>query len=267
MRENTIRSIWSRGETVLNGWLTTPSSWSAEVMAHAGWDSVTVDVQHGLIDFSQALGMLQAISTTSAIPLARVPWNEPGIIMKLLDAGAYGIICPMINTRAEAEAFVGACRYAPQGYRSSGPLRAQLYAGADYIANANATVIALAMVETAQAVQNVEEIVATPGLDGIYVGPSDLGLSLTGRPGAPVTEPPLAQAVNDILAAARRHAVAAGIHTASPEEAIRMVEQGFQFVTIASDTRLLQTAAQAAVSQFRRGRQAADSAGAPVSPY
>ena len=116
MRENTLKGIWRSGGAVINGWLGIPSSVAAENMAQAGWDSLTVDLQHGLVDYSDAVRMLQAISTTSTIPLARVPWLEPGIIMKMLDAGAYGVICPMINSRAECEAFVGACRYVPQGY-------------------------------------------------------------------------------------------------------------------------------------------------------
>ena len=131
MRENRVRTIWQSGEAAVNGWLHIPSSWSAEIMSHQGWDSLTVDMQHGLMDYQTALTMLQAVSTTPVTPLARVPWNEPGIIGRMLDAGAYGIICPMINTRADAEAFVGACRYAPQGYRSLGPTRANLYAGSE----------------------------------------------------------------------------------------------------------------------------------------
>src|SRR5215813_2067648 len=142
MRENKVHSIWKSGGSALNGWLTIPSSWSAEVMANLGWDSVTIDMQHGLMDYQTALGMLQAISTTPTTPLVRVNWNEPGIIMKMLDAGAYGVICPMINSRAECEAFVGACRYHPQGYRSSGPIRATLYGGPDYHEKANDTILA-----------------------------------------------------------------------------------------------------------------------------
>src|SRR5579872_1914822 len=103
MRENILKARWRAGTTTLNAWLSLPSSITAEFMAGVGWDSCTVDMQHGLIDYQTALTMLQAISTTSAVPLVRVPWNEPGIIMKALDAGAYGIICPMINSRAEAE--------------------------------------------------------------------------------------------------------------------------------------------------------------------
>ena len=134
---------------MLNGWLHIPSTFGAEVMAHAGYDSLTIDLQHGASDFAGALGMMQAISTTEAVPFVRVPWNDPGLIMRLMDAGAYGVICPMINTGEEAEKFVGACRYPPEGYRSFGPFRATLYAGADYPANANETVVTMAMIETA----------------------------------------------------------------------------------------------------------------------
>jgi 4-hydroxy-2-oxoheptanedioate aldolase len=252
MRENNLRAIWRQGGVVVNGWLTIPSAWSAEVMAHAGWDSLTVDVQHGLIGYETALSMLQAISTTSTVPLARAGWNEPGGIMRLLDAGAYGIICPMVNTRAEAEAFVGACRYSPQGYRSAGPTRASVYAGADYVQYANETIVTLAMIETAQALSNVDEIMSVPGLDGIYIGPSDLGLSLVGTANLPLDEPHLAAAIDTVLRAAQRHAIVPSMHTTSPADAQRMIDKGFRMVTISSDTRLLQTAAQLALAGVNR---------------
>src|SRR5207344_2744970 len=158
MRENNVRSIWKRGGAVINGWLGIPSSVAAENMAQAAWNCLTVDLQHGLVDYQTAVTMLQAITTTSTVPFARVPWLEPGIIMKLLDAGAYGIVCPMINSRTECEALVGACRYAPKGYRSFGPVRATWYAGADYFKHANDTVVAMAMIETKQAVEKLDEI-------------------------------------------------------------------------------------------------------------
>lgn len=254
MRENTLRTLWARGDTALNGWVTIPNPWVAEVMAQQGWDSVTIDAQHGLMHYDVSLGMLQAISTTPAIPLVRVPWNEPGILMKMLDAGAYGIICPMINTRAEAEAFVGACRYPPLGYRSYGPLRAAIYAGPDYVERANDTILTLAMIETAEAVRNADDICATPGLDGIYIGPSDLSISLGGRPGAPVSEPSLAEPIAAVLAATKRRGVVAGIHTGSTQEAQRMVELGFRFVTVQSDLRYLTGAAQAVVTEMKQRR-------------
>ena len=254
MRENLIRTRWSRGEAAVNGWATIPSPWSAEIMANLGWDSVTVDAQHGLMDYDVALSMLQAISTTPTAPMVRVPWNEPGIIMKMLDAGSYGVICPMINTREEAEAFVGACRYPPRGYRSYGPLRASLYAGSDYLEHANETIVTLAMIETAEAVKNAEAICSTPGLDGIYIGPSDLSISLGGKPGTPVAEPFLAEPIAKVLAATKKCGVVAGIHCSSTGEALQVIEQGFRFVTVLSDSRYLSMAAQAAVDTMMKGR-------------
>jgi len=149
MRKNELRKIIADGKTVLNAWLAIANPFSAELMAHQGFDAVTIDLQHGPVDFQAAVGMLAAISTTPAVPMVRVPWNEPILTAKLLDAGAYGVICPMINSKAEAEALVGACRYPPRGARSFGPNRALLYGGADYWQHANDEVLVFAMVETA----------------------------------------------------------------------------------------------------------------------
>ena len=147
MRANTLSEIWARGDAVVNGWLAIPSAFSAEVMAHQGFDSLTIDMQHGVVDYQVAVTMLQAVSTTGVVPLARVPWNDPARIMKILDAGAYGVICPMINTRQEAEALVAACKYYPGGYRSWGPVRASIYAGTDYTpARANDTLLVMPMI-------------------------------------------------------------------------------------------------------------------------
>lgn len=253
MRENKIKQLWQAGKTAVNAWLTIPSSWTAEVMAHAGFDSLTIDMQHGLPDYQVALTMLQAISTTDVAPLARVPWNDPAILMRMLDAGVYGIICPMINSRAQAEAFVGACRYAPKGYRSVGPARASLYAGDDYLERANDTILTFAMIETAEALQNLDDILSTPGLDGLYVGPSDLSLSLGLPTLGDFTHPTLMRAVDTILNAAARHNVAPGIHAYTPENAIRLSERGFRFVTPADDTRLLRAAAGNAAAATRQG--------------
>jgi 4-hydroxy-2-oxoheptanedioate aldolase len=251
MRENTIRDIWRRGGCVLNGWLHLPDGFASELMAHQGWDSLTIDLQHGVVDYAAALGMLQAIATTATIPLARVPWNEPGIIMKMLDAGCYGIICPLINTRADCEAFVGACRYPPRGYRSFGPLRAALYAGADYAARAEQLVITMAMIETRQAVENIEQIVQTPGLDALYIGPSDLGQSLGLGATMDPTEPEVLAAIDQVLDTARRHGIVVGMHTGSVEYAQRMADKGMQLLTIGSDARLMAAAAQHTVAAFK----------------
>ncbi len=251
MRENRIRTIWSQGRAVINGWLAIPSGFSAETMAHQGWDSLTIDLQHGLIDYQAAVTMLQAISTTETVPLARVPWLEPGIIMKMLDAGCYGIICPMVNTRADAESLVEACRYAPQGRRSFGPSRALLYAGADYAEKANDTILAIAMIETEQALENLDGIMSTPGLDGIYIGPSDLGLSLGCVPTLDPTDSRVTKAIEAILAAALKHGVIPGIHCGSTARAKQMIHLGFRLVTILGDARLLAAAAKQTVGEMR----------------
>jgi len=253
VRENRLRRLWREGGAAVNGWLAIPSSVSAEAMAHQGWDSLTIDMQHGLVDYTNAVPMLQGISTTETVPLARVPWLEPGIIMKALDAGAYGIICPMVNTREDAERFVGACRYAPQGYRSFGPTRALLYAGADYPKHANQTVLTIAMIETAQALENLEAIVSTPGLDGIYIGPADLARSLGHTPKFDHTEPELPEPIERIMTAAKAHGVVPGIHCGSAAYARRMIDLGFQLVTLLSDQRLLSAAAKAIVEETRGG--------------
>lgn len=252
MRENTLRRIWRRGEAAVNGWLSIPSAFSAEVMAHQGFDSLTVDMQHGVVDYQVAVTMLQAVSTTSAVPLARVPWNDPAWIMKILDAGAYGVICPMINTPADTEALVAACKYAPRGYRSWGPVRALIYAGADYKDHADDELLVMPMIETAEAVKNLDDILSVPGVDAVYVGPADLSLTLGCTPKLDQTEAPVVEALQRIAEACRRHGVVAGIHNATAAYALRMVAAGFQFVTLASDSRFLAAKAADEVAAVRK---------------
>ena len=252
MRENTLKKLWARRGAAVSGWLSIPSAFSAEVMAHQGFDSLVIDTQHGVIDYQAAAGMLAAISTTPVVPLVRVPWNDPAHVMKILDAGAYGIICPMINSRAEAEALVRACKYPPRGYRSFGPVRASLYAGADYVDHANDELLVLPMIETAEAVKNLDEILSTPGVDGVYVGPSDLSLALGCKPRLDQTDPPVVEAQQKIVAACKRHGVVAGIHNATSGYALKMIEAGYQFVVIASDSRFMAARAAEEVSAVRK---------------
>lgn len=251
MRPNRLREIWAKGGAVANGWLAIPNSFSAETMAHQGWDSLTVDLQHGVVDYQAMVTMLQAISTTDTVPVVRVPWLEPGILMKTLDAGAYAVICPMVNTRADAEKLVAYTHYAPRGTRSFGPVRALLYSGADYPKHANDTIVTFAMIETAQALENLEEIMSTPGLDAIYIGPSDLSLALGCNPTFDDLDPKAAQAVEHILARAKAHGLVAGIHNGSPEAAARRIAMGFQFVTISSDARLIAAGSQQVLATLR----------------
>lgn len=251
MRENRLRTIWKTGAAAFNGWLAIPNSFSAEVMAHQGWDSLTVDLQHGLVDYQAMTGMLQAISTTATVPVVRVPWLEPSVLMKALDAGAYGVICPMISTREDAQKLVAWTHYAPRGTRSFGPLRAAMYGGADYAQYANDTVVAFAMIETAQAMDNLDDILSVEGLDAIYVGPSDLSISLGCAPAMDELAPKAAAAVNHILERAKAHGVIAGIHNVGPAAALERIAKGFQFVTVSSDARLIAAGAQQVVGAMR----------------
>jgi 4-hydroxy-2-oxoheptanedioate aldolase len=253
MRANRIRQIWAGGGAVVNGWLAIPSAFSAETMSHQGWDSLTIDLQHGILDYQAAVNMLAAISTTATVPLVRAPWLEPGILMKVLDAGAYGVICPMVNTREDAEKLVEATRYPPLGKRSFGPIRALLYAGADYAQHANDSIIVFAMIETRQALENLDEILAVEGLDAIYIGPADLSNALGCTPKFDQDEKPVVEAIDLILAKANHHGLVAGIHNGTPEYALKMVEKGFRFVTVASDARLMATAAQQVLGKMRAG--------------
>lgn len=261
MRCNRLREIWAGGGAVINGWLAIPSSFSAETMAHQGWDSLTIDLQHGVVDYQAMVPMLQAISTTDTVPVVRVPWLEPGILMKTLDAGAYGVICPMVNTREDAQKLVAWTHYAPRGTRSFGPVRALLYGGADYAQHANDTIVTFAMIETAQALDNLDDILSVPGLDAIYIGPSDLSLSLGCKPTLDDLDPQAAQAVEHILARAKAHGLAAGIHNRSPEAALRRIAMGFQFVTVSSDARLMAAGAQQVVASMRARHALKDAGG------
>ncbi|WP_374677373.1 HpcH/HpaI aldolase/citrate lyase family protein [Piscinibacter sp.] len=252
MRENRLRTLWSEDKAAVNGWLAIANSFCAETMAHQGWDTLTIDLQHGVVDYQAMVGMLQAISTTATVPIVRVPWLEPGIIMKTLDAGAYGVICPMVNTREEAQRFVAYTSYAPKGTRSFGPVRALLYGGADYPAKANETIVRFAMIETAQALDNLDAILSVEGLDAIYIGPSDLSLALGCKPTFDDVEPKVAQAIDHIVARAKAHGVVAGIHNGRSDVAKARIARGFRFVTVSSDARLIAAGSQQVLSEMRQ---------------
>lgn len=253
--KNALKEIWGRGAPVLNGWCSIGSPFTAEIMAAQGFDSLTVDGQHGALGYSEALTMLQAMRASRKTLLARVPWREPGIIMKYLDAGAMGIICPMINSREEATEFVSFLRYPPKGQRSFGPTRAAFAFQGYSIESANEEILAIAMIETADGVRNLKEIAATPGLDGLYVGPIDLTLGVSGGrlpPGFDREEPDMIDVQKRIAEAAKSAGIHAALHCGSPEYAMRGIEWGYDMVTILGDVRYLASAASASVDAFRR---------------
>jgi 4-hydroxy-2-oxoheptanedioate aldolase len=266
MIANKVKALWESGKPALNGWLSIASPFTAEIMAEQGYDSLTVDLQHGALDHQAALGMFQAMRASGVTPMARVPWLDPAAIMKALDAGAHGVICPMINSAEEAERLVSYVRYPPAGTRSFGPTRATVAAGFSYGPEVDGEILCFAMIETAEAMQNLKAIVATPGLDGVYIGPADLALGLTGRryrTGFDREEPELVAAIHEVLEAAHRAGIRAALHTGTPDYAAKAVGWGFDLVTLSSDVRLLAGAAAASISRFRG--QLAPDASAPAS--
>ena len=235
MRQNLALAKWKRGEPSIGAWLSLANTHTAELMANAGFDWLVVDMQHGLLDYGDLRHMLPAISTTQTTPMVRVSWNRPSEIMKALDAGAMGVVVPLVNTRAEAEAAISACRYPPDGTRSFGPIRAAVYGGRGYVAEANSQIACIVMIETQQGLANLEEIVSTPGLDGVYVGPSDLAYALGLPPVGDTEDARHLEAVGKILQTCKRHKVPAGIHTGGLDYTRRRLAAGFDFVTLGSD--------------------------------
>ena len=252
MRKNKLKQLFKSSKPIFNSWLSIPSSFSAETMAQQGWDSLTIDMQHGLIDYSNAVSMLQAISTTDITPMARLNWNEPGQIMKILDAGCYGIICPMVSNRKEAEKFVQACQYPPKGYRSFGPIRASIYGGSDYSKHADNEILKLAMIETKEALEKLDEILDTPNLDGIYIGPADLSLAVGEEPSFDKPEDTKAyKEILRVLDAAKKRKLIAGLHNGTPEYAQKMLDQGFNLVTVGSDSRYITAGAKTDLEKLK----------------
>jgi len=235
MRANRIKEMWKAGKPVTLGWLSVANSFTAEVMARQGFDALCVDLQHGTTGMSDLVPMLQAISQTDVTPVVLVPWNDPPTIMKALDLGAYAIIVPLVNTPADAALAVASCRYPPVGMRSSGPVRAVHYGGADYLAKANDEIVVMAMIETKQGLANLDAICATPGLDAVYIGPTDLSYALGLPPKMDNTDPLHLETCNRICETAHRHGKKAGMHTISAAFAAGAIGRGFDLVMLTSD--------------------------------
>jgi 4-hydroxy-2-oxoheptanedioate aldolase len=250
---NNLKARLKSGKACVNAWLAIPSGFSAEVMAQCGWDSVTVDLQHGVQDYQSMVQCFQAMDRHPVTPLVRVPWNEPGIIGKVLDGGAWGVICPMVNTEAEARALVSYSLYPPRGKRSNGPIRAAAYGEASpYQSIANDEVLVIPMIETQEAVDNIDAILDVPGISGIYIGPSDLGFSLGLKPVLDREEPQILKIYEKLVAATTKRGQFAGIHNATGTYAARMIGMGFRFVTIANDSGLMAKAAREQIAITRK---------------
>ena len=252
MRENTALNTWRNGGQSVGGWLSIGNAYTAETMSSLGFDYLCVDLQHGMLSYDDLKYMLPAISNYDAVPFVRVPWNEPYEIMKALDAGAYGVIVPMVNNRAEAALAVDSCRYPPDGHRSFGPIRAAMYGGRGYTQEANGQIACIAMVETADGLDNLSEIVSTPGLDGVYIGPSDLAFALGLSPTRGSEDDKHKETVNRILKECHEHGIAAGIHTGSLDQTNQYLEQGFNLVTLGTDSAFLARTAGGELAQAKQ---------------
>lgn len=238
MRQNRLKELFAADRPAYAGWMSFDSAYAAEVVGSSGVDAVVIDGQHGMAGFETQLRMLQALSHTRAVPMVRVSHNNLAEINRALDAGAYGVICPLVNSADEATAFARACRYPLKGVagdRSMGPARGLLYGGADYAEHANSEILALAMVETRAGMDALEDIVRTPNLDGVFVGPTDLGIALGLGPGASHEEPALAEALAHIAAVCKAHGRLAGIWCNSAEMGRLMVTRGYRFVVPGHD--------------------------------
>lgn len=256
---NALKTAWNNGEATLGLWASSPDPNGAEVYSGLGYDYINVDMQHGLVDYSDAVQLFRALTTTDSVVTCRVPWNEPGIIGKVLDAGARGVIIPMVNTAEQAAAAISACRYVPEGARSYGPIRAAREFGADYFEKANTEIVCVPMIETVEALENLDSILDVPGIDAVYVGPADLSISLGFPPGTDTADPAFQDALSTIVDGCKKRGIAPGIH-ATPAWAPKRLEQGFQMVTVTSDLAALASGASAALKSTRNASGGGDGA-------
>ena len=248
---NKLLNIWKEDKPVINAWLSIPNSFTAEAFGKMGWDAITIDMQHGQTDYSASLPMLQALSSGQSTPMVRVPWSEPGIIMRMLDLGMLGIIAPMINSKQDCERFVSYCYYPPIGQRSFGPMRAQLIHGSDYFSKANENILSFAMIETQEAVDNLDDILSVPNLTGVYIGPADMSVSYGMKPKFDVKEDPVFSNIKLIAKKANEKGKIAGIHNGTTQYAKEMIDIGFKLVTISSDFRSMSAHAQSVIDDMK----------------
>jgi len=249
MKKNGIKEAWNNGQTIINGWSSIANTFNAEIMAASGFDSITIDMQHGLVGYQKVVEMLQAISGYNITPMVRVPWNDPSMVMRCLDAGAYGIICPMVNTKEECEKFVTSCRYPPKGNRSFGPIRARMYGGDDYFHHANDTLLNFAMIETSEAVDNLDKILSVDELDAVYIGPSDLAVTMGYTPGTYQKE--VEDCLIYIVETCKSKNIKTGIHCPDGKTVKERFDMGYDLGTISADAALLTQASKREIADAK----------------
>ncbi|MGI8553056.1 MAG: HpcH/HpaI aldolase family protein [Dehalococcoidia bacterium] len=239
MRPNTVKRMWQQNQATVGSWLALGNPLAAEIMAHMGFDWLVVDMEHNAIDISMTQQCFQAIGTTDTVPMVRVPWNDPQVIKRVLDIGAYGVVIPNIKNPEEAQQAVGACRYPPEGFRGMGTLRGRLYGGPDYTDHANEEIAVILMIEHIEAVENAEAIMDVPGIDAIFIGPNDLAASMGLPLGLDNTHPDHVAAVRTVREAAKRRGIPLGIHCGTAEAVVQRIEEGFLWLAVSSDSGFL----------------------------
>lgn len=245
-----LKTRWKRDEVTLGAWCNIGNSLTAEILAKGGFDWVLVDMQHGCMGYETAVDMIRAIDLAGITPLVRVPWNEPTMVGRMLDAGAMGIVAPMVQNVEETQMLVDACRYPPVGRRSLGPIRVIARDGMGYVPTANDRIAVIPMIETVEALACVEDIAAVPGVDALFVGPFDLSFSLGLRPGDNDGEPAFDSAMTRVNAAAKANGIATAV-LSTAALAPRRVAQGFRMISVLSDNQALAAAAHASLSSAR----------------
>jgi 4-hydroxy-2-oxoheptanedioate aldolase len=240
---------WSAAVTV-GGWCTIGDPYAAEIVSRAGYQWICIDAQHGMVDDADVVGMLQAIAVAGVPALVRVRWNRPEIIGRALDAGAQGVIVPMVNDAASAEAAVRACRYAPEGQRSYGPARAALRASDFSVVGANEATICVVMLETVQAIEAIDTIVAVPGIDGVFVGPSDLALTEGFAPNVRCGQPEHVRRIERVATVCEAAGITAGIYAGGADSAKLWRDRGYRMLATNADAVLLRQGAQALLADL-----------------
>jgi len=254
VKKNRVKELWREDKASIGTWLALGSPIVSEIVANVGFDWVVIDTEHGAIDIETTQSIIQAILTTNVVPIVRVPWNDPALIKRALDAGGYGVVVPMVNSKEDAEKAVQASRYPPAGFRSVGGPRFRLYGGLDYFEHANEEILVIVQIEHGDAVKNIDEILSVPGIDAYFIGPNDLAASLGVKLGLDNPDPRHVEAINQVLAAGKKHNVPGGIQVLSAEAVNHRIAQGFKFIALASDEAFLRGGAIATLGKVVKER-------------
>jgi 4-hydroxy-2-oxoheptanedioate aldolase len=242
MRPNPVKRALKDGQPAVGTWLSLGSITAARFMARAGFAWLTVDIEHSLVDWETATHMFATIADAGCTALARVPSNRHDHIKRILDNGAHGVVVPMVNSRTEAEEAVSAVLYPPAGTRSVGgsvhALNFQSSAN-DYYAHANEELLIVLQCEHIRAVEDADKIFSVPGIDAIFVGPNDLAASMRGKDGKGPTADATSQAMKHILETCKKYKVPAGVHVGNADEANHRIAEGWQFIAIASELKMM----------------------------